>query len=199
MDRVSAASAVIPLVQVAAQASSALTQYISPVKGAEDSRAKLVDQITLISTAAKAVKSVVQHSSASLQTPEQQALLDKQTPCSRITLNGHQVCHGIMLPPKLTIALLPDPEQPLMMALESAIFSPTTASYLQLLRDPLWIWRSIGRTRGSSATISGAQPLTHYLQYPAKRNAGCLTDSYSPASNGSSTSVSPHSVLAQRQ
>ncbi|KIJ04269.1 hypothetical protein PAXINDRAFT_22449 [Paxillus involutus ATCC 200175] len=54
MDGLSAAATVIQLAQVAAQASIALTQYIAAVKGAESSRSKLIDQITLISAAAKA-------------------------------------------------------------------------------------------------------------------------------------------------
>ncbi|KIJ09034.1 hypothetical protein PAXINDRAFT_17873 [Paxillus involutus ATCC 200175] len=75
MDGLSAAATVIQLAQVAAQASIALTQYIAAVKGAESSRSKLIDQITLISAAAKAVESVMQNYPPSLRTPEQQALL----------------------------------------------------------------------------------------------------------------------------
>jgi hypothetical protein len=75
MDGLSAAATVIQLAQVAAQAAIALSQYITAVKGAESSRTKLVDQIALISAAAKAVESVVQNYPPSLRTPEQQALL----------------------------------------------------------------------------------------------------------------------------
>ncbi|KIJ18130.1 hypothetical protein PAXINDRAFT_9218 [Paxillus involutus ATCC 200175] len=77
MDGLSAAATVIQLAQVAAQASNALIQYITAVKGAESSRTKLLDQIKLISAAAKAVESVVHNYPPWLRTPEQQALLQE--------------------------------------------------------------------------------------------------------------------------
>ncbi|KAF9231976.1 hypothetical protein BU15DRAFT_81761 [Melanogaster broomeanus] len=74
MDGLSAAATVLQLLQVAAQVSTALGQYAAAVKCAESSRSKLVDQITLMTTAAKAVGSVLQNPPSS-RTPEQQALL----------------------------------------------------------------------------------------------------------------------------
>ncbi|KAF9231048.1 hypothetical protein BU15DRAFT_68666 [Melanogaster broomeanus] len=76
MDGLSAAATVLQLLQVAAQVSSAFGQYVSAMKDAESSRSKLVDQITLITTAAKAVGSVLQNPPSS-RTPEQQALLQE--------------------------------------------------------------------------------------------------------------------------
>ncbi|KAF9231122.1 hypothetical protein BU15DRAFT_82807 [Melanogaster broomeanus] len=76
MDELSAAATVLQLLQVAAQVSSACGQYVAAVKDAESSRSKLVDQITLITTAAKAVESVLQNPPSS-RTPEQQALLQE--------------------------------------------------------------------------------------------------------------------------
>ncbi|KAF9230652.1 hypothetical protein BU15DRAFT_83361 [Melanogaster broomeanus] len=75
MDGLSAAATVLQLLQVAAQVSCALSQYVAAVKGAESSRSKLIDQITLISAAAKAIESVVKTSSLPSRTPEQQAFL----------------------------------------------------------------------------------------------------------------------------
>ncbi|KAF9237304.1 hypothetical protein BU15DRAFT_76025 [Melanogaster broomeanus] len=75
MDGLSAAATVLQLLQVAAQVSCALSQYVATVKGAESSRSKLIDQIMLISAAAKAIESVVQNSSPPSRTPEQQAFL----------------------------------------------------------------------------------------------------------------------------
>ncbi|KAF9232181.1 hypothetical protein BU15DRAFT_81525 [Melanogaster broomeanus] len=72
MDGLSAAATIPQLLQVAAQ----VGQYVAAVKDAESSRSKLVDQITLITTAAKAVGSVLQNPPSS-RTPEQQALLEE--------------------------------------------------------------------------------------------------------------------------
>ncbi|KAF9232068.1 hypothetical protein BU15DRAFT_67789 [Melanogaster broomeanus] len=74
MDGLSAAATVLQLLQVAAQVSTAVGQYVAAVKCAESSRSKLLDQITLMTTAAKAVGSVLQNPPSS-RTPEQQALL----------------------------------------------------------------------------------------------------------------------------
>ncbi|KAF9232179.1 hypothetical protein BU15DRAFT_81523 [Melanogaster broomeanus] len=74
MDGLSAAATILQLLQVAAQVSTALSQYVAAVKGAESSRSRLVDQITLITAAAKAVGSVLQNPPSS-RTPEQQALV----------------------------------------------------------------------------------------------------------------------------
>ncbi|KAF9235441.1 hypothetical protein BU15DRAFT_77937 [Melanogaster broomeanus] len=74
MNGLSAAATILQLLQVAAQVSTALGQYVAAVKDAESSRSRLVDQITLMTTAAKAVGSVLQNPPSS-RTPEQQALL----------------------------------------------------------------------------------------------------------------------------
>ncbi|KAF9238216.1 hypothetical protein BU15DRAFT_75377 [Melanogaster broomeanus] len=75
MDVLAAAATVIQLLQVAAQVSTALGKYVASVNGAESSRSKLIDQITLISAAAKAIESVVLKSPPMSRTPEQQTLL----------------------------------------------------------------------------------------------------------------------------
>ncbi|KAF9230831.1 hypothetical protein BU15DRAFT_83131 [Melanogaster broomeanus] len=64
----------IELVQVATDVFNALHQYIAAVIGAESSYSELIDQITLISKAAQAAKSVLENSPPSFRTPEQQAL-----------------------------------------------------------------------------------------------------------------------------
>ncbi|KAF9231978.1 hypothetical protein BU15DRAFT_81763 [Melanogaster broomeanus] len=75
MDVLAAAATIIQLLQVTAQVSTALGQYVAAVQGAESSRSKLLDQITLISTAGRAIESVVLNSPPSSRTPEQQAFL----------------------------------------------------------------------------------------------------------------------------
>ncbi|KAF9237451.1 hypothetical protein BU15DRAFT_75996 [Melanogaster broomeanus] len=75
MDVLAAAATVIQLLQVTAQVSTALGKYVSAVKGAESSRSKLIDQITLISAATRAIESIVLNSPPSSRTPEQQAFL----------------------------------------------------------------------------------------------------------------------------
>jgi hypothetical protein len=75
MDGISAAASVLGVIQVAAQVTTALGQYVASVRGAEASRKKLIDQITFISNAAKMVESVVQNSPPSLRSPEQEVLL----------------------------------------------------------------------------------------------------------------------------
>lgn len=77
MDGISTASAVIGLVQAAVQVTTALGRYVSRVKGADSSRAKLLDQIRLISAAEKAIERVVRGSSRSSRAPELQTLIDE--------------------------------------------------------------------------------------------------------------------------
>ncbi|KAF9232190.1 ankyrin repeat-containing domain protein [Melanogaster broomeanus] len=65
----------IQLFQLAVDVSSALRQYIAAVRGAESSCSGLIDQITLISKAARAAQSVLENSPPpSFRTPELQAL-----------------------------------------------------------------------------------------------------------------------------
>ncbi|KAH0831079.1 hypothetical protein J3R83DRAFT_13625 [Lanmaoa asiatica] len=77
MDGISGAAAVIGLVQVTTQVTTALGRYVSSVKRAESSRANLLEQIKLMSTAEKAIQTVVRNSPRSSREPELQALVDE--------------------------------------------------------------------------------------------------------------------------
>ncbi|KAF9238214.1 hypothetical protein BU15DRAFT_75375 [Melanogaster broomeanus] len=74
MDVLAAAATVVQLLQVATQVTTALGKYVASIKGAESSRSKLVDQITLISAAAKAIESVVLNSAPLVSNPRAASL-----------------------------------------------------------------------------------------------------------------------------
>ena len=77
MDGISAAAAVIGLVQAGTQVVTALGRYISSAKEADSSRARLLDQIKLISTAETTIESIVRNSSPSSRNPGLQTLIDE--------------------------------------------------------------------------------------------------------------------------
>ena len=77
MDGISTAAAVIGLVQAGTQVTIALRRYVSSAKEADSSRARLLDQIKLISAAETTIESIVRNSSPSLRTPGLQALIDE--------------------------------------------------------------------------------------------------------------------------
>jgi hypothetical protein len=77
MDGISAAAAVIGLVQAGTQVTIALRRYISSAKEADSSRAKLLDQMKLMSAAETTIESIVRNSSPSSHTPGLQTLIDE--------------------------------------------------------------------------------------------------------------------------
>lgn len=77
MDGISAAAAVIGLIQAGTQVITLLGRYISSVKDGDSSRARLLDQIKLISAAETTIESIVRNSSPSLRTPGLRTLIDE--------------------------------------------------------------------------------------------------------------------------
>ena len=74
MDGISAAAAVIGLVQAGTQVVTALGRYISSAKEADSSRARLLDQIKLISTAETTIESIVRNSTPGVTDPDRRVV-----------------------------------------------------------------------------------------------------------------------------